>query len=89
MQNVYRRALRADAVALYALAVAAALAFPAHSASAATSKHAHARYVAARAHAEVPTAVACTVAGCKPVPVSCHAAPQAGTEPGYSIIVCP
>jgi len=89
MQNVYRRAVRANAVALYALAVAAALAFPAHSASAASSKTHHIRSVAARAHAEVPTTVACTVAGCKPVPVSCHAAPQAGQEPGYAIISCP
>ncbi|MBS0534155.1 MAG: hypothetical protein JSR72_08865 [Proteobacteria bacterium] len=89
MQNVYRRAVRANAVALYALALAAAVAFPAHSAFAASGKTSHARNVAARAHAEVPTTVACTVAGCKPVPVSCHAAPQAGTEPGYAIISCP
>ena len=94
MQNVYRRAVRADAVALYALALAAALSFPAHSAFAASAKTYHARHMtAAQARAEVPVqardGVACTKAGCKPMPSSCHAAPQAGTEPGYSVIVCP
>lgn len=91
MPNVYRRAVRADAVALYALALAAALAFPAHSAFAASAKTTHARHVAAaKAHAEAPAeGVACTKSGCKPMPSSCHAAPQAGTEPGYSIIACP
>lgn len=90
MQNVYRRATRTGAAAMYALVVAATFTVPVHSASAASAKTTQARHIAAaRAHAEVPTTVACTVAGCKPVPVSCHAAPQAGTEPGYSIIVCP
>lgn len=91
MENVYRRAVRANAVGLYALAVAAALAFPAHSAFAASAKTTQARHAAAaRAHAEVPAAhMACTKSGCKPMPSSCHAAPQAGTEPGYSVIVCP
>ncbi|MCW5689425.1 MAG: hypothetical protein KIT76_12845 [Pseudolabrys sp.] len=93
MQNVYRRAVRADAVALYALALAAALSFPAHSAFAASAKTHHARHTAVQARAQAPAGftdgVACTKAGCKPMPSSCHSAPQAGTEPGYSVIVCP
>ena len=92
MENVYRRAVRANAVGLYALAVAAALAFPAHSAFAASTYHAR-DTVTAQAHAEVPVQsrdrIACTKSGCKPIPSSCHAAPYTGMEPGYSVIVCP
>lgn len=89
MTNVYRRAVRADAVALFALALAAALAFPAQSAFAASAKTAHTRSLATRAHAEVRDDVACTKSGCKLMPAQCHAAPQAGTEPGYQVIACP
>lgn len=93
MQNVYRRAVRADAVALYALALAAALAFPANSAFAASAKTHHVRHTAAQARAQAPAettnGVACTKAGCKPMPSACHSAPQAGQEPGYSVMVCP
>ena len=93
MTNVYRRAVRADAIAFYAIALAAALSLPAHSAFAASAKTHHARHIASQARAQAPAevsdGVACTKAGCKPMPSSCHAAPQAGTEPGYSIMVCP
>lgn len=94
MQNVYRRAVRADAVAMYALALAAALAFPAHSAFAASAKTHHVRHTTAvqaraQAPAETTDGVACTKVGCKPMPSSCHSAPQAGQEPGYSVMVCP
>ncbi|MBS0245876.1 MAG: hypothetical protein JSR61_04585 [Proteobacteria bacterium] len=89
MTNVYRRAVRADVLALCALALTAALTLPTSSASAASSKTPHARYVATRSHAEVRDNVACTRAGCKLVPAQCHAAPQAGQEPGYQVIVCP
>ncbi|MFA6267752.1 MAG: hypothetical protein WC670_18800 [Pseudolabrys sp.] len=89
MQNLLRRLIRVDAIALCAVATFA-VALPGQSAFAATKhKPTQVRSEALRANAQVPGTVACTVTGCQPMPTQCHAAPQGGQEPGYSVVACP
>lgn len=89
MPNLFHGAFRANAIALSALAVSAAFAFPAQSAYAAsTNKPTHTRSEALRARAMAPETIACTKHGCETVPLGCRAVAQPGLEPGYQMMAC-
>jgi len=89
MLNLFRDAVRANAIALSALTLSAAVALPLQSAYAAsTSKAAHSRSEAVRARAMAPETIACTKHGCETVPPGCRAVAQPGQEPGYQMMAC-
>jgi hypothetical protein len=66
---------------------------PASTASAASSQHrSHSARQATATTAQPPARIACTAAGCQPIPSGCMPVPGrtwSGLPTGYDVVVCP